>query len=126
MEKYEYEKRKAIILGTMVEAVERWDGTLEHLEYYDMYDDFNELMGDNEPLWITQRVFYGDFNPNHDYFGFDGYGNLVSYDVFDFAQEMLDYEDEILERYNDVYENDEELRLIDLQSLEEQYKEEIK
>lgn len=46
--------------------------------------DFNELMSDNTPSDIASLIFYGGgFNPNHDYFAFDGYANLVSFDFTD-------------------------------------------
>lgn len=46
--------------------------------------DFDELMSDNTPSEIASRIFYGGgFNPNHDYFAFDGYANLVSFDFTD-------------------------------------------
>lgn len=50
-------------------------------------DDFDELMNgsveENGALWLAQRIFFGDFNPNHDYFYFNGYGNLESTDDAD-------------------------------------------
>ena len=49
-------------------------------------DSFDEIMGGSEPLWIAQRVFYGDFCPAHNYFKFDGNGNLES---SDFASDVL-------------------------------------
>ena len=57
-------------------------------------DEFDELMNgsveENGALWLAQRIFFGDFNPNHDYFYFNGYGNLESTDYADSY-----YEDEI-------------------------------
>lgn len=47
-------------------------------------DEFNDIMEDYLPFDIVQRTFLGDgFNPNHDYFAFDGYENLVSFDFAD-------------------------------------------
>ena len=49
------------------------------------YDDeiiemerFDELCGSMTPLDIARSIVYGDFNPNHDYFHFNGYGNFES------------------------------------------------
>ena len=58
---------------------------------YGCYDDeifemqeFDELMSGETPSEIAGRIFYGGgFNPNHDYFAFDGYGNIVSFDFTD-------------------------------------------
>lgn len=46
-------------------------------------DDFDEIMGNSNPLWIVSRAFYGSFNPNNMWFWFDGYGNLTSSDFID-------------------------------------------
>lgn len=44
-------------------------------------DDFDEIMGGESPLEIARKCFYGhEFNPNHDYFRFNGYANLESFD----------------------------------------------
>lgn len=52
-------------------------------EIYSM-GEFDELMSYNTPSEIASRIFYGGgFNPNHDYFAFDGYANLVSIDYPD-------------------------------------------
>ena len=80
-------------------------------------DEFDELMNDsvkeNGALWLAQRIFFGDFNPNHDYFYFNGYANLVSTDDADGYYEdhidrdyFLDWCDE--QGYLDEYIEDEE------------------
>lgn len=46
---------------------------------YPMYE-FDELMRSYEPSQLACRIFYGDFCPNHNFFWFDGYGNLRSGD----------------------------------------------
>ena len=46
-------------------------------EIFDM-DMFNDIFDGQTPEYIACRIFYGDFNPNSDYFRFDGYGNLES------------------------------------------------
>lgn len=54
---------------------------------YNMYD-FNDIFSGTEPEEIARRVYFGNdenregssFNPNRDYFYFNGYGNPVSID----------------------------------------------
>lgn len=41
-------------------------------------EEFNELCGNFEPFQIATMVRFGEFNTNHDYFTFDGRGNLES------------------------------------------------
>ena len=80
-------------------------------------DEFDELMNgsvaENGALWLAQRIFFGNFNPNHDYFYFNGYANLVSTDDADGYYEdhidrdyFLEWCDE--QGYLDEYLEDEE------------------
>lgn len=69
-------------------------------EIYEM-EEFDEIMSNSEPTDIARRIFYGDFNPNHDYFCFNGYENLKSSDYLD---ELISYSD--LAQY--IYDNDED------------------
>lgn len=80
----------------LVQEVNSWNGALEHLDYIDM-ELFNDYMLDSDPMWIAERIFYGDFNPNDEFFQFNGYGNLVSYDLYDINAEIEDYIDEVIE-----------------------------
>lgn len=43
-------------------------------------NDFDEIMSGSEPWEVARSCFYGDFRPCDDYFRFNGYGNLVSFD----------------------------------------------
>ena len=43
-------------------------------------DDFDDIMSSLTPSELSCRIFYGEFNPNHNYFWFNGYGNLCSSD----------------------------------------------
>lgn len=47
---------------------------------------FDDLFREMSPLDIVRRVKYGDFRPDDDYFGFNGYGNLISFnDLSDYG-----------------------------------------
>ena len=59
-------------------------------------DDFDELMNGETPSEIASRVAFGDYNPFHKWFWFNGYGNIVSGDYPDradgwFASEISEY-----------------------------------
>ena len=41
-------------------------------------DEFDNLENFREPMDIALRIHYGDFNPRHDYYRYDGYGNYES------------------------------------------------
>lgn len=72
-------------------------------EIYDM-DEFDEIMGNETPWDIARKCFYGDFCPNHAYFKFNGYGNLISTDYLtewidldNLIEWLIDTDHEILE-----------------------------
>jgi len=59
-------------------------------------DDFDELMTGKTPSEIANMVAFGDYNPYHMWFWFNGYGNVVSSDFPDnadgwFACEIAEY-----------------------------------
>ena len=128
MKTYE-EKVEAIknIIACMGES----DAVALHNEYcYETnnYDDeiiemerFDEICEGMTPSDIARSIFYGDFNPNHEYFHFNGYGNFESTNYptdwiypGDIAREIVDREesfrnDEIQEEIDSWNEeNDEE------------------
>lgn len=71
------------------------------------YDDeiiemerFDEICEGMIPSDIAQRIFYGDFNPTHSYFRYNGYGNFESTNYptdwiypGDIAREIVDREE---------------------------------
>ena len=53
-------------------------------------DYLDDILYDTIPSEIARMMFFGDFNPNHNYFEFDGYGNLKSYDDFEYHRKMAE------------------------------------
>ena len=66
-------------------------------------DELDELLEGMTPTDILLRGFYGDFNPRHAFFWFNGYGNLESADYMagtpicagDIADYILSEEDSL-------------------------------
>ena len=87
----------------IVAQANSWDGSLEELAVYDMseFDDIIEAI-DLSPTELICKVQYGDFNPNDDYFTFDGLANLVSYKDYEYEELIRDNIPEIVERYIDI------------------------
>ena len=122
------EKVEAIknIIACMGES----DAVALHNEYcYETndYDDeiiemerFDEICEGMTPSDIARGIVYGDFNPNHDYFHYNGYGNFESTDCptdwiypGDIAREVVDREcafenDEIQEEIDSWSEDEDE------------------
>ena len=121
---YEHED----IYNAAVEELDAYNGYLGDDRYYSM-NELDELYSGTEPTEILYRAFYGydeetyttdasgnkqygPFNPNREYFRYNGYGNLVSADYKDYTglldhyiiESMLDNRD-----YIDAIVNDPEL-----------------
>lgn len=90
-------------LLTMVQEINAYNGSMEHLDLYDM-EMFDEIMNGFEPMEIALRIYFGDFNPNDEYFRFNGYANLESLSEYDLENELIDYENEIIEEYKRIEE----------------------
>ena len=93
----------------IIEILENLDD-YEKLEIYNEYNDydyiytmdnFDEIMSNATPTKIAMKIFYGDFRPNDNYFMFDGYENLES---FDYLDDKIDYEE--IAKY--IIDNDED------------------
>ena len=89
----------------MVQEINAYNGSMEHLEVYEM-EMFNDIMESFEPMEIALKTFFGDFNPNDDYFRFNGYANLESLSEYDLENELLDYENEIIKEYTRIEEEE--------------------
>lgn len=69
----------------------RADDFIYSIEYFD------EIMSGREPLDIARTCYFGDFDPTHKYFWFNGYANLESDDWIDgekspfYINELADY-----------------------------------
>ena len=82
------------IYNSYKESINAYDDLIYNI------DDLNELLCNMSPYDILCRGFFGDFNPNHAWFLFDGYGNLQSFQYVDFYFEDDDFLlDEIQEWY---------------------------
>ena len=108
----------------LLESMDDSDLLSIHREYldavngYDDYiysmDEFDEILSGQTPEWIARRIFHGDFNPNCEYFKFNGYGNLQS--ICTYALRDYIYIDDIADyiaQNNDALYNDELQNLLD-------------
>ena len=86
------------------ELLHAWQIRCDEFNYMDdeifHMDDFNELMNGFEPIYISMRIFYGDFSPNHDFFKFNGYGNLESSNYLSDFIDLEELADEIMYSVN--------------------------
>lgn len=116
------------LFNSCIEELDGYNGYLCDDRYYDM-EELDELFcntpaidllsraffGHDEDTWTTDSRGgreYGPFNPNRDYFTFNGYGNLVSTNHKDYYVRLDAYTVESMAEnrsYIDTIESDEEL-----------------
>lgn len=139
----EYFENNEETFNDCIEELDSYNGYLGDDRYYYM-EELDEFYCNTKPTEILYRAFYGhdedyyttdsdgdkhyeEFNPNRDYFRYNGYGNLVSADYKDYSanldryaiEEMKDNRD-----YIDSIEADDELsKLFD--ALEKDEEEEL-
>ena len=116
------------VFNSCIEELDSYNGYLGDNRYYEMYL-LDEFYGSANPLELLQRAYfgrdddtwttdnngnktYGEFNPNREYFYYNGYGNLVSSDYKDYSAQLDHYVVEDMSenrQYIDTIEEYEEL-----------------
>ena len=108
------------LFNSTVEELDSYNGYLGDDRYYDMEllpdmlsgVEVIQLLnmayfGDDDDTWREDsrgERFYNSFNPNRNYFYFNGYGNLCSTDFKDYSNYLDDYFiDEIIENQTHLY-----------------------
>ena len=112
-----------------IEELDNYNGYLGDDRYYDM-EMLPELLCNEDMLKVLNMAYFGDdenyhidnygckhyesFNPNREYFYFNGYGNLCSTNYKDYSCRLDDYFiDALLENYQHLYLDDEIIDIIE-------------
>lgn len=123
-----YFKEHEGLFNDCIEGLDSYNGYLGDNRYYCM-NELNELYNSTEPSEILRRAYYGhdddtyttdasgnkiysEFNPNREYFYFNGYGNLVSSDYKDYSAHLDEWAIEAMSKnryYIDSIDTDAEL-----------------
>lgn len=119
----------------VIEELDNYNGYLGDDRYYEMYL-LDEFYNGVDPSEILTRAFYGHdadawefdrhenriyqaFNPNREYFTYNGYGNLISTNYKDYSDRLDNYFiDEIIENAGNLYDIPEEIENL-IKELEE-------
>ena len=116
------------LFNSCMEELDSYNGYLGDDRYYEM-EMLNDLYYGAESLEILRRAYfgrdddtwttdsrgdrvYGEFNPNRDYFYYNGYGNLVSSDYKDYTGHLDKYAIEAMSKnraYIDSINDDDKL-----------------
>lgn len=112
-----------------IEELDSYNGYLDDDRYYYM-EELDEFYHGVEPSELLNRVFYGydadttwtdergekhygEFNPNREYFTYNGYGNLVSSDYKDYSAHLDNwFITNVIERADDLDLSDEVIEII--------------
>ena len=82
----------------IVSQINGWDESLDELYVYSMSEfDYVIECSDLSPSELINKVQYGDFNVNDNYFKFDSLANLVSYSEYKYEELVEEYIPEIVE-----------------------------
>lgn len=92
-------------LTCLLQHMNGYDGCFEEATYYDM-EEFDDFLSGRTPMEIAQMIYFGDFNPNNDYFRVNGLGNLESANWPDVVAEAEDLESDIIDHLVYYYEGD--------------------
>lgn len=74
-----------------------WD----HIVKYPKDEFMNEILNYSDIESLLTMAFYGGYNPNHEYVGYDGNGNIESMDKITYHMELLRFKYEILDDLQD-------------------------
>ena len=127
----EYFNQNEEIFNACMEELDSYNGYLNDNRYYEM-ELLSEFYAGTDPIELLQRAYYGrdddtwttdasgnkiygEFNPNRDYFYYNGYGNLVSSDYKDYTGYLDHYAIEEMNEninYIDTITDNEELNAL--------------
>lgn len=92
-------------LTYLLQHMHGYDGCFDEASYYDM-EEFDKFMSNYTPIEIAQMIYFGEFNPNDDYFHLNDYGNLESANWPDVVAEAEDLEEDIIDYLTHYYSSD--------------------
>lgn len=112
-----YFEENTKIFDAAIEELDSYMGYLGDDRYFEM-DLLDEFYHSADPLELLHRAYfgydedvyttngrgdreYGQFNPNRDYFKYNGYGNLVSTDYKDYSAHLDEYAISAMIEYRD-------------------------
>lgn len=92
-------------LEGMVHECSSYDGSLEEYYYYENDEEFFTTRYNDDIMSAVRAVCYGEYNYMDDYVRVNGYGNLDSRSSYDYKSELMDNQEEIVERYAEMLED---------------------
>lgn len=81
-----------------------YDGYFEDLDYWENDEEFFETFYQGRLNELVRALSYGNYNYMDEYVHINAYGNIDSANEYDYKAEVEGYEDEIIEHYLELYE----------------------
>lgn len=118
------------LFNQTIEELDSYNGYLGDDRYYEM-DMLSEFYHGTDPIELLNRAYfgydadtwhtdssgnkiYGAFNPNREYFTYNGYGNLVSTNYKDYSAHLDNYFIEsLIENQDYLYLDDEIVKILE-------------
>lgn len=115
----EYFEENETEFNEVIEDLDSYCGYLGDDRVYYM-EELDELYYDMKPIDVLYRAFYGhdddtystdsrgdreygEFNPNRNYFYFNGYGNLVSTDFKDYSSQLdMNFVEKVIDNADNI------------------------
>ena len=92
-------------LEGMVQECCSYDDSLEEYYYYENDEYFFRTRYKDDMMSAVRAICYGDYNYTDDYVRVNGYGNLDSKSSYDYKSDLMDSQEEIVERYAEMLED---------------------
>ena len=92
-------------LEGMVQECCSYDDSLEEYYYYENDEYFFRTRYKDDMMSAVRAVCFGHYNYMDDYVRVNGYGNLDSKSSYDYKSELMDSQEEIVERYAEMLED---------------------
>lgn len=81
----------------LVNEISGYDGTLDYLMVYHNDEEFFDMFFSNNALEAVRATYFGDYKYADDFVRFNCYGNLESFNQFEFEEDFYDNIDVIID-----------------------------
>lgn len=92
-------------LEGMVQECCSYDDSLEEYYYYENDEYFFRARYNDDMMSAVRAVCFGHYNYMDDYVRVNAYGNLDSKSSYDYKSDLMDSQEEIVERYAEMLED---------------------
>ena len=96
----------------MIDAVNRYDNSLENLNYYENDEEFFNMFFYNNPMEAVRASYYGDYKYLDEFVKIDLNGNLKSSWKYELYGELIENVSGIIDRLVELMEKDSDIKEI--------------